>query len=122
MCTLAESSRRAKQGIVYSLTRSLYRSVFPSTPTLKYSSLASFSFFCCNKQKVGYSGPHLTKGMCTKCLANSSYVVLPLPRLLLPVRLEAVILVSADHLQLDSRDSGADHRVRAMAFSIYPKK
>ena len=60
--------------------------------------------------------------MCTKCLANSSYVVLPLPRLFHPVRLEAVILVSADHLQLDSRDPGADHRVRVMAFSIYQEK
>jgi hypothetical protein len=45
-----------------------------------------------------YSGPAPDKGMCTKCLANSSYVVLPLPRLFHPVGLEAVILVSADHL------------------------
>jgi hypothetical protein len=86
---------------------------------LSLSPHPSLYYFVAINKKSCIVGPHLTKGVCIKCLANSSYVVLPLPRPFHPVRLEAVILVSADHLQLDSRNSSADHRVRAMAFAIF---
>jgi hypothetical protein len=67
---------------------------------------------------------HLTKGMCTKCLANSSYVVLPFrDSFFYPERIEAVILVSADHLQLDSRDPPlSGRRVRSMASLYFQEK
>ena len=62
--------------------------------SFQHQGLSLFSFtldyFVAISTKSGIVGPHLTKGMCAKCLANSSYVVLPF-RDFYPVRLEAVI-------------------------------
>ena len=72
--------------------RSLFSFLLRLQPNaLQPAPFPTIRLFCCNKQKVMYSHPRtLTKGMCTKCLANPSYVVLP-SETFHPVRLETVI-------------------------------